>query len=242
MNSQSQLNPQDRIIVALDYPTLSEAQALVERLADKVGYFKVGLELLMADGPAQAVKLIHSAGGKVFLDGKFSDIPNTVGAASSVVTGLGVDMFNVHANCGVASMSAAVANKGEAIVLAVTVLTSITDEETKSIYQRPAVDQVLEFAKLAKSAGIDGLVCSPMELTALRANPELSDLLLVTPGVRPAWAAVGDQKRVMTPSEAVAAGADYLVIGRPITQPPAEVGSPEKAVELIIAELTELAS
>jgi orotidine-5'-phosphate decarboxylase len=149
---------------------------------------------------------------------------------------MGVDMFNVHASCGVEAMKAAVANKGMSKVLAVTVLTSLSDEECISVFGKASQQKVLEFANMAKDAGVDGLICSPKEVPLLRSRPELKDLLLVTPGVRPEWAAAGDQKRVMTPGEAIKAGSDYLVIGRPITKPPENKFSSPVEAAIAIAE------
>ena len=136
-------------------------------------------------------------------------------------------------------MRAAVQNKGESTVLAVTVLTSIDDEHCKLIYGQPAQDKVLEFALLARAVGMDGVICSPHELQYLTLQPELAGFSFVTPGVRPEWAATNDQKRVMTPGEAIKAGATALVIGRPITRPPANIGSPVEAVGRITQEIEE---
>ena len=227
----------DRIIVALDVDSLDKALELVEELHPYVGYFKVGLELLTSEGAPKVVQAIHEKGGKIFYDGKFKDIPNTVAGASRAVAKLGVDMFNVHASGGVAMMKAAVDNKGESKVLAVTVLTSFSEEDAHSIYGAPSKGKVIEFGRWAKIAGIDGLICSPQELQVLERQKELDGLLRVTPGVRPEWASRGDQKRVMTPGEAVKAGADYLVIGRPITTPPSDIGNAIAAAKMIADEI-----
>ena len=231
------MEAKDRIIVALDVPSLDEALGLVDLLQPDVGCFKVGLELLTNEGAPRVVRAIKEAGGKIFYDGKFKDIPNTVAGASKAVAKLGVDMFNVHASGGVDMMKAAVDNKGESKVLAVTVLTSLTEEDAHTIYGAPSKDKVIEFARWAKIAGIDGLICSPQELQVLGYQKELEGLLRVTPGVRPEWASAGDQKRVMTPGEAVKAGADYLVIGRPITKPPSDIGNPVAAARMIANEI-----
>jgi len=230
---------QDRIIVALDVSTLGEAEALVEALAPHVGCFKVGLQLITAVGAPQVVEFLHKRGGKVFLDGKFNDIPNTVGEAAAAASKLGVAMFNVHASCGIEAMAAAVKNKGQSQVLAVTVLTSLEENNAHLIFGSPSKAKVIQFARDAKLAGVDGIICSPQELELLGKQKELAGLRKVTPGVRPEWAAVGDQKRVMTPGEAIRAGADYLVIGRPITQPPAEIGGPIEAAKRITEEIKE---
>ncbi|OGY41852.1 MAG: orotidine 5'-phosphate decarboxylase [Candidatus Buchananbacteria bacterium RBG_13_39_9] len=221
----------ERIIVALDVPSLAKAGDLVEKLAPHVGFFKVGLELITAEGAPQVVKFVQERGGKVFFDGKFDDIPNTVGAASKVVSGLGVNMFNVHASCGIDSMFAAVDNRGSSLVLAVTVLTSFEENDGNLCFGGPTKAKVLEFARWAKLAGVDGIICSPQELKLLRSRRELKGLITVIPGTRSAGVAVGDQKRVMTPGEAVIDGADYLVAGRQVTKP--EVGDPvEAAIKL----------
>lgn len=231
------MEAKERIIVALDVDSLDKALELVEKLHLYVGYFKVGLELLTNEGAPKVVQAIKEAGGKIFYDGKFKDIPNTVAGASKAVAKLGVDMFNVHASGGVEMMKAAVDNKGESKVLAVTVLTSLSEEDAHSIYGAPSKGKVIEFARWAKIAGIDGLICSPQELQVLGKQKELDDLLRVTPGVRPDWAAKGDQKRVMTPGEAVKAGADYLVIGRPITKPPSDIGNSIAAAKMITEDI-----
>jgi orotidine-5'-phosphate decarboxylase len=227
----------NRIIVALDVPSLDKAGELVKNLAPHVGLFKVGLELITAEGAPQVVKFIQEKGGKVFYDGKFDDIPNTVGAASKVVSGLGVDMFNVHASCSIDAMMAAVKNRGQSQVLAVTVLTSFEENDGNLCFGGPTKAKVLEFARWAKLAGVQGIICSPQELSLLKARAELKGLIFVTPGVRPAGASVGDQKRVMTPGEAVKAGVDYLVIGRPITKPEAPIPYPVDAAMLIGIEI-----
>lgn len=217
--------------------TLKEAQRLVEQLAPHVGMFKVGLELLTAEGAPKVVAAIQRAGGPVFYDGKFDDIPNTTGKASKAVSSMeGVAMFNVHASSGIESVKAAVANKGDSMVLAVTVLTSIGEEECEEIYGYPTASIVWNFIKLAAQVGCDGVICSPKELDlfaimktqhdfAYMSEEEVTDelhekiqgLIKVIPGTRSEGADTNDQKRVMTPKEAMRAGADYLVIGRQIT-------------------------
>lgn len=236
------MEPKDRIWVALDVDSLARTTELVRALAPYVGGFKVGLELLTAAGAPQVVEHVHGLGGRLFLDGKFDDIPNTVAAASRAVSRLGVHMFNVHASAGRAAVRAAVENKGDSLCLAVTVLTALTDEDSREIYGQPAVTKVLEFAHLAREAGADGIVCSPQELEALAREPALRSLAKVTPGIRPAWAAANDQKRTLTPAEALKAGATHLVIGRPITRPPTEIGSPVDAARRILKEVSEVHS
>ena len=227
----------DRIIVALDVPSLEQAGPLITSLASYVWCFKIGLELITAEGGPQAVRFVQERGGQVFYDGKFCDIPNTVGNAAKAAAGLGVQMFNVHASAGVEAMMAAVANKWKALVLAVTVLTSLEENNAHLIFGGPSKAKVLQLARDAKIAGCDGIICSPQELELLGKQKELVGLLKVTPGVRPEWAATGDQKRVMTPAEAIKAGATVLVIGRPITKPPAEIGTPVDAAKKILEEI-----
>jgi len=218
----------ERIIVALDRPTLKEAERVLKALGGVISFFKIGKELFTAVGPG-SVQLVKEHGGRVFLDLKFHDIPNTVRGAVRSAIGLGVDMLKVHASGGLKMMRSAVeARQGasaRSLLLAVTVLTSIDDAALRNELRVPhdAGDQVLHLARLAQQAGLDGVVASPWEIGAIRANLG-ADFRIVTPGIRPKWAEAGDQKRVMTPREAIGAGADYIVIGRPITaaQDPAE--------------------
>lgn len=226
-----------KIILALDVSSLEEAKPVVEALAPRVGWIKVGLELITSVGGPQVVSFIHSCGGKVFYDGKFNDIPNTVCAAAKAVAAMNAEMFNVHASSGIEAMTAAAKHKGLSIALAVTVLTSLEENNAHLIFGAPSKAKVLQFARDAKMAGFDGIICSPQELEFLGKQKELAGMMKVTPGVRPLWAAVGDQKRVMTPGEAIKAGASMLVIGRPITKPPAEIGSPLEAVKRIEEEI-----
>ncbi|MFP4438994.1 MAG: orotidine-5'-phosphate decarboxylase [Chloroflexaceae bacterium] len=235
-----------RILVALDVPTLPEALALVAALRDQVGGFKVGLELCTAAGVPAVVEAIGAAGGAVFLDLKLKDIPNTVaGAVRAIVTRLGenVRMLTLHCDGGSAMLEAAVAAAREAsanppLLLGVTVLTSIDPAALRDELGIPdALEaQVVRMAQLAQAAGLDGVVASPHEVAAIRQACG-SDLLIVTPGVRPTWAASQDQRRVMTPAQAVGAGADYLVIGRPITAAPTVEGGPSAAARRIAGEL-----
>lgn len=247
------MEAKERIIVALDVDSVAKATELVEQLVTHVGIFKLGLKFINnmlasviipkkdEDGQAnlrEIRELFRLLEGKVFWDGKFDDIPNTVGGASVPVAKMGVKMFNVHASAGREAVVKAVANKGSSLVLGVTVLTSIGAEECLSIFGDQPGPKVLQFARMLAEVGADGIICSPQELELLGWNtPELDRLLRVTPGVRPLWAAVGDQKRVMTPGEATKAGANYLVIGRPITQPPAEIGGPVEAAKKIADEI-----
>jgi orotidine-5'-phosphate decarboxylase len=208
------------VFVALDTADLPRALALAESVKPYVGGLKVGLEFISALGP-DAIRRVVDVGLPVFADVKFHDIPNTVAGAARAIAGLGIAMFNVHASGGEAMMRAAAEAVApwtpRPLLIAVTVLTSLDDAVLESVGQRPpAPEQVGRLATLTKQAGLDGVVCSAHELATVRAacGP---DFLTVVPGIRPAGAAAGDQKRVMTPKEAVAAGANILVIGRPIT-------------------------
>jgi orotidine-5'-phosphate decarboxylase len=228
----------DRICLPLDgIDTVEQIAETVRILYPYVGMFKIGLELITKLGGPVAIKAVRGCGGKVFLDGKFNDIPNTVGAAAKAASAFSIDFFNLHASCGKKAMEAAVANKGASKVLAVTVLTSLGDAECISIFGESSPAKVGSLALLANEAGMDGVICSPKEVALLRSRPELNDLILVTPGVRPEWADTGDQKRVMTPYEAIKAGSDILVIGRPITKPPEKIGGPVEAALAVAEEI-----
>lgn len=227
----------EKLIFALDVDAIAKSTPYVEALAQHVGCFKVGLELIMAAGAPQVVSHIHRLGGQIFLDTKLNDIPNTVAAASRAIAGLGVKMFNVHACAGKESIRAAAENKGNSLLLVVTVLTSMEDAECERIFGTISQNKVLQFAHDAKEAGADGIICSPRELELIAQVPELKGLLKVTPGVRPQWAEANDQKRTMTPAEAVRAGATHLVLGRPISNPPRGIGSPIDAITNITNEI-----
>jgi len=226
--------PQDKIIIALDVPDTGGALRLLDSLGEPPALCKIGLELFTTEGPA-VVKAVKSRGSDIFLDLKFHDIPNTVAHAVRSAAGLGVAMTTLHAVGGPVMMEAAAkaATGTDLLILAVTVLTSMDTAQLSStgISVEPK-DQVLRLAGLAKDAGIGGVVCSPLEITAIRETYG-EKLRIVTPGVRPSWAAVGDQKRVMTPAEAVTAGADWLVVGRPITA----ADNPTEAYARVVAEL-----
>ncbi len=209
----------DRIIVALDTDSPGQALAAVDRLAGEVGVFKVGMELFPRGGPA-LVEKIRERGGEVFLDLKFHDIPNTVEGAVRSATALGVRFATVHAAGGRAMLQAAAraAEGSGTVLLAVTVLTSLDDADLLEIgYSRPAGETVLTLAGMAAESGIRGIVSSAREVEAVRSRVG-PGAILVTPGVRFPEEAAGDQKRVVTPFDAVRAGADYLVVGRPITR------------------------
>jgi orotidine-5'-phosphate decarboxylase len=221
----------DKIIVALDVPTSKAALKLLSDLSSTVHYFKVGLQLYTATGPA----VIRGASflGKVFLDLKLHDIPNTVANAVAAASTLGVQMLTIHLSGGAEMIRAATTQKGKMSILGVTVLTSANEQTLREIGVSDKIDsQVLRLAKLGVENGIDGVVASPHEIKTLRR--EFGDKIkIVVPGIRPSWAVAGDQKRVMTPREALEAGADYLIIGRPITANP----DPREAVAKILDEL-----
>ncbi|NPV91424.1 MAG: orotidine-5'-phosphate decarboxylase [Firmicutes bacterium] len=219
------MKDQERLIVALDVDSLEEAKKIARRLQPHVGAFKIGMQLFTAHGP-QVVKEIQQLGCRVFVDLKYHDIPNTVAQAGRVLTRLETFMFNVHAAGGREMMRQTVEAVHEEadrhglvppIVLAVTVLTSISDQQWKDEVggRRGIPGQVVHWARMAQEAGLDGVVASPQEIGAIR--KACGDrFVIVTPGVRPAGADLNDQQRVMTPGQAVKAGASYLVVGRPI--------------------------
>jgi orotidine-5'-phosphate decarboxylase len=224
------------VFVALDTPSLDRANALARSLKPFVGGVKLGLEFYGANGP-DGVRAIVSAGAPVFLDLKLHDIPNTVAGAMKALAPIGAAIINVHASGGAAMMRAAADAAGtverRAKIIAVTVLTSLEDRDLAQIgLSGTALNQAVRLAILAKESGLDGVVCSPHEIAAVRAACG-AQFLIVTPGVRPAGGELGDQKRVMTPQQAVQAGADILVIGRPITGAP----DPVEAARQIAADL-----
>jgi len=227
-----------RLIVALDFPQIDAAVEFVDRLDGHSLWLKVGLELFTAAGPA-VIEPLLKRGHSVFLDLKFHDIPNTVAGAVRSAASLGVGMMTVHASGGPAMLATAkavldgIANPPQ--LLAVTVLTSMDTQQVKAVgVGRAPAKQVELLAKMGLGAGINGFVCSPQEVATLRAltGPEG---VLVIPGIRPAGAGVGDQKRIATPADALKQGASYLVVGRPITQ----AADPAEAAEAILREMAE---
>lgn len=230
----------EKIIFALDVSSQDEISLWAQRLSGSVGMFKVGKELFTSCGPA-AVQAVKQFGGDVFLDLKYHDIPNTVAQAMLAAGRLGVKLVNLHALGGPEMMEqAAQAVRREFSeaerprLLAVTILTSSTQETLRAVgIEHPIEQMVVRLAQLAQQSGMDGVVASPLEISAIRAacGPEF---LIVTPGVRPSFAAADDQKRIMTPVEAVRLGADYLVIGRPI----AKAANPAQAADMIVSEIT----
>ena len=230
------IDPRDRLIVALDVPDLASAEAMVSRLGDTVTFYKVGMELAYSGG-LSFVRRLADAGKKVFLDLKLHDIPNTVEKATAQVADLGATFLTVHAFP--QTMKAAVKGRGAGslMILAVTVMTSYDDADlVEAGYALGVKDLVERRARQAHSIGVDGLILSPEEVSAMRAllGP---DITLITPGIRPSGSAAGDQKRIMTPANAIKAGADYLVIGRPVTQ----ADDPKTSAEAIIAEIRSVA-
>jgi orotidine-5'-phosphate decarboxylase len=210
-----------RIIVALDYANPDLAYAKVRCLDPEYCRLKVGKELFTGSGPAFIRKIMHD-GYQVFLDLKFHDIPNTVAKACTVAAELGVWMLNVHASGGremlMSARDAIDKCAHQPLLIGVTVLTSMADGDLQEIGILGSVDdQVLRLAGLCSETGLDGIVCSAREVTTIR-NEFGKDFCIVTPGIRPVGSSAGDQKRIMTPSQAILAGADYLVIGRPVTQ------------------------
>ena len=230
------IDARSHLIVPLDVPDRTTALALVERLSGHVGLFKVGLELFTGEGP-RLVEEIRGRGEKVFLDLKLHDIPNTVRSAVRSVCRLGIQMLTIHASGGSDMMSAASQEAASfaapPLLLGVTALTSLSEHEAKKIGIETSVEQWVEkLAHLAEESGIRGLVASSKELPMLRAKFGNS-MQFVIPGIRPAGAATQDQSRTATPAEAIGAGADYLVVGRPIIQAP----DPAKAADAIVQEI-----
>lgn len=223
------------VIVALDSPSLDEAMAIVDALGDDGSFYKVGLELYTAVGPEAVTKLVDRE-KRVFLDLKLHDIPNTVMRASRRAAALGVDLLTVHASGGMEMIQAAREGLGdETRLLAVTVLTSMAPSDLGALWGRSVEslpEEVLRLAELARSAGADGVVAAASEVPRVRARLG-DDFLLVVPGIRPAEADRQDQKRVATPAHAVRSGADYLVVGRPITQ----AADPAVALRAVLAEV-----
>lgn len=235
------MNPKDKLIVALDTSDERRALKLVDELKEYANIFKVGSELFASCGPG-IIKRIRDKGAKVFLDLKFHDIPNTVQKAAASITRLGVFIFNVHSLGGYEMMAkTAESVKDEAKrlnvprpkVLAVTILTSLDKNGLKKVGINANIEsEVLRLAALAKSAGLDGVVASPVEAKIIRKKFG-QDFLIVTPGVRPSWAGHGDQKRTTTPKEAISNGADFIVVGRPII----DAAHPRAAAKKILEEI-----
>ena len=236
------LSVREKIIVALDVDNPIAARNVLDELRDEVGAFKIGLQLFTAAGSA-FVREVAESGVKIFLDLKFHDIPNTVANVAVEATRLGVWMFNVHALGGAEMMRRTAEAVNEVCereklsrpkIIAVTVLTSSNAETlTETGIETPIENEVSRLAKLTADSGLDGVVASPHEIGLIRTTVSVKDFMIVTPGIRPFNATNDDQKRVMTPAEAIAAGSNYLVIGRPIVQAKDRVG----AVNEILANL-----
>jgi orotidine-5'-phosphate decarboxylase len=226
-------NPRDRLIVALDLPTVRDAEAMVERLGDSVSFYKIGYQLAFAGG-LPLTRALTQAGKRVFLDMKLHDIENSVARGVESVARLGVNFLTVHAYP--QTMKAAVAARAgsDLKILAVTVLTSYDDIDlAESGYTTGVEALVARRAQQAHDLGVDGLVCSPEEASPLRLAVG-HEMVFVTPGIRPQGSARGDQKRVTTPAQAIAAGADYLVVGRPITG----ASDPKAVAQAIVDEIS----
>jgi orotidine-5'-phosphate decarboxylase len=222
----SGMDIKDHLIVALDLPTAGEAMRVARELKGHVKYVKVGKQLFTAVGP-EIVRELQSTGFEVFLDLKFHDIPNTVASAAVEVARLGVKMFNVHISGGPEMLSKTMEALEEfskrekvtrPIVLGVTVLTSLSDEDLQILGYKYKINELVAiFSKMAKKSGLDGVVASAREVHIIRENCG-DDFIIVTPGIRPVWAERNDQKRVITPKEAITNGSNYIVVGRPIIQ------------------------
>ena len=235
------MDARDRLICALDFPTFDEAKALVEELGDAVTFYKVGMELFYGAGP-DIIRYLKEKDKKVFLDLKLQDIPNTVAPSLAVLTRLGADIMNVHAVGGSKMMAEGMKAVKEAAaelgrpapkLIAVTVLTSMEEAQWKPLnYARPIGEEVLDLAALTKESGVDGVVASPREAAGIRERCG-KDFLIVTPGVRPAWAASNDQSRIATPAAAIGNGSTHLVVGRPITR----ADNKQEAVRKILEEM-----
>jgi orotidine-5'-phosphate decarboxylase len=231
---RSAIPSKDRLIVALDVPGIESAQAIIERLGDSVTFYKIGYQLAYAGG-LSLVRELRARGKQVFIDVKLHDIGNTVARGVESLSSLGATFLTVHAYP--QTMQAAVEARGTSgpKILAVTVLTSYSESDVQEAgYRHTIADLVTTRARQARALGVDGLVCSPEEVAALRAIVG-EGMSLVTPGIRPAGSASGDQKRIMTPSRAIAAGADYLVVGRPVM----EASDPKAVAEAIQAEIAQ---
>ncbi len=235
------MDARDRLITALDFPTFDRAKALVEELGDAVTFYKVGMELFYGAGP-DIIRYLKEKDKKVFLDLKLQDIPNTVAHSLAVLTRLGADIMNVHAVGGPKMMAegmkavqgaAAELGRPAPKLIAVTVLTSMDEAQWKPLnYAKPIGEEVLDLAALTKESGLDGVVASPREAAGIRERCG-KDFLIVTPGVRPAWAASNDQSRIATPAAAIGNGSTHLVVGRPITQ----ADNKQEAVRKILEEM-----
>jgi orotidine-5'-phosphate decarboxylase len=241
-------SPAERIIVALDVDDIPSAREMAHDIQDLDVTFKIGNQMGTYEGWKAVIDFTREFNAHVFCDTKFKDIPETVKKSARAITRHQPDFFTIMADNSLAALQAAIQGVESAcqdydlakkpLVIGVTVLTSISDKESHDIYGASATYKVQQFAKAAVQAGLDGIVCSAKEAALLRTKTWAKDLLLVTPGIRPVWAATNDQSRVVTPRQAIANGADYLVIGRPVTQPPSHIGTPRDALLKIIEEIS----
>ncbi|MDO8496489.1 MAG: orotidine-5'-phosphate decarboxylase [bacterium] len=215
----------EKIIVALDTRSLSKAKKLVKTLWPRVKFFKIGLEMINTGQAPELIKFVHKLNGKVFYDAKLNDIPNTVGGAAKVISGLGVWGFTIHSSSGREAIRTAVEKSGKAKVIGVTTLTSIASVSRRNI---------IKSAEMLIEEGVDGIVCSVQEVIFLKKFKKI----LITPGIRPAWANINEQKRTATPRKAIEVGADYIVIGRPVTNPPVGM-SQDEALDLILDDINK---
>lgn len=234
-------DPKDRIIVALDINTEEEVKKYVRLLHPYVGMFKIGFQLIHTIGGPQAVKIVQDAGGKVFYDCKLHDTTDTMQKSARDIAKMGVQLFNLHASAGIPAMKAVMEVCGESSVAGVTVLTSLKEEDCAEIYNGASIEwKATKFAHNLVEAGVPCVICSPKEAKTIKGIVKLCNLIAITPAIRPLWAVPNDQNpdRIMTPKKAILeARADLLVIGRPILQPPAEIGDPIKAAIMIAEEI-----
>lgn len=239
------LPAKSRIILAVDVDSVAKARALLDQVASTIGYVKFGLEFANANGWGVAHEIAADYGLQVMADAKTKDIPNTVFGAVKSLTRHNPYFMTVMADNNLAALEQAVAGAkagaeiykvAEPKILGVTVLTSLSDDECEAIYGQSSETKVREFADRAKAAGFYGIVSSPKEAPIIK---EIGGLVSICPGIRPLWAVSADQARPTTPADALKSGVDHMVIGRPITDPPTEIGSPDQAVKLIIKEIEE---
>lgn len=234
----------DRIVLSLEVPDLKQAENLVKQLKDYVGIFKIGVHLFIAEGP-KIFEMIQNEGAKVYYDGKFNDIPNTVAKAGASLTRRGIRIFSLHISGGSKMLKACVEachkesellNIDPPTIVGITILTSIGQKTLATELGIPGItqDHCVRLTKIAQKSGLDGVVVGGCDLKFIRKNCG-DDIIIVTTGIRPAWANINDQRRVLTPKEAIEAGADYLIVGRPVTQ----ASEPLSAIKLIIDEIEE---
>ncbi len=234
---------EDRIIPALDVDHLSSLEEVIEKLvAKRVKLFKIGLQIITGMGIPEASRFLEELDARAFFDLKLADIPNTMAKAAANAVRAGAAVINVHASTGIKGMKAVVAECGDNCeVWAVTVLTSIDNADSRRIFGGDREEAVLNLAQMAHEAGVHGLICSAQEARIIRQASELDVLSINTPAIRPEWAKSDDQSRdsITTPADALRAGANRCIIGRPLTNPPAEIGGPVKAYDLIQREIQE---